>query len=136
MYVSKHGTVAGGPPELVRRLLCQGATSYALRSRHAEPRQGLGRKARVLAVVHGWMPSLAAGSERMMQHLLDALPRTEFEVAVLSFGIGGNHQDGEYYEYEGIPVFVGFGVPFPPDIIITHHGFAARVVQDICQEWP
>jgi len=72
----------------------------------------------------------------MMQHLLDALPRTEFEVAVLSFGIGGDHQDGEYYEYDGIPVFVGFGVPFPPDIIITHHGFAARVVQDICQEWP
>jgi len=111
-----------------------GAQALTERARHGDPRQNLGRKARVLAVVHGWMPYLAAGSERMMQHLLDALPREEFDVRVLSFGF--EDPVGQDYEYEGLPVHIGYSVEEPPDVIITHHGPAARVVQDLVTDFP
>lgn len=132
---AKGGTLLGGPTELIRRMLAQGSKSMNQRTRHLVSRQDLGRKARVLAVVHGWMPYLAAGSERMMQHMLDALPREEFDVAVLSFGFGGGDEQGDYI-YEGTPVHVGYTAPFVPDVIITHHGPAARVVQDMAADHP
>lgn len=135
-YRTQAGTLCGGPPDMVRRFLAQGAQPVVLRSRHSVPSQGLGRKARVLAVVHGWMPALAAGSERMMQHLLAALPAEEFDVSVLSFGISGTESYGDYYEYEGVPVQVGFTPNEPPDVVITHHGPGARVVQDLCTDYP
>lgn len=125
------GTLMTGPSELILRMLAKGANSAVLRERHRTPGQGLQRKARVLAVVHGWLPTLAAGSERMMQHMLDALPQDEFEVRVLSlFG------EGKDYTYEGTPVENGFSPSEAPDIIITHHGPAARVVQALSQDYP
>lgn len=133
---TKGGTVVGGPKPVLVRMLAQGAKPAFIRSTHAVHRQNLGRPARVLAVVHGWMPYLAAGSERMMQHLLDALPREEFEVAVLSLGYGDERYRQEPYEYEGTTVFSGYDVPFEPDIIVTHHGPSARVVQSISEDFP
>lgn len=124
------------PLQVAVRLLSQGATPAELRRKHENPSQGLNRKVRVLAVVHGWMPYLAAGSERMMQHMLDALPREEFEVAVLSFGVADTRFEKTPYEYQGLPVYVGYQPPFAPDIIITHHGPGARVSQAIAQEYP
>lgn len=117
-------------------MLALGAQPMASRVRHEDPRQGLDRKVRVLAVVHGWMPYLAAGSERMMQHLIDALPRDEFEVSVLSFGFEDPRPCQTDYEYEGTQVRTGFGVIDVPDIIITHHGPASRVVMDLCVDLP
>lgn len=133
---AKGGTLVGGPKPVLVRMLAQGAKPAFTRSTHAVHRQNLGRPARVLAVVHGWMPYLAAGSERMMQHLLDALPREEFEVAVLSLGYGDERYLQEPYEYEGTTVFSGYDVPFEPDIIVTHHGPSARVVQAISEDFP
>jgi Glycosyl transferases group 1 len=128
--------VMTAPTEVALRMIAQGATPATLRTKHENPRQGLGRPARVLAVVHGWMPYLAAGSERMMQHMLDALPRDEFEVAVLSLGYGDDPGAESFYVYEGLPVTVGYEPPFVPDIIITHHGPGSRVVQALSQEYP
>jgi glycosyltransferase involved in cell wall biosynthesis len=95
-----------------------------------------GRKVRVLAVVHGWFPALAAGSERMMQHLLDSLPPAEFEVEILSFGVGEDAIEEDRYVYEGTPVHRGFDPPFSPDLIFVHHGPAARVVPAISAQHP
>lgn len=133
---AKGGTLLGGPNEVMMRMLAQGAMPVSLREKHVVSRQDLGRKARVLAVVHGWMPYLAAGSERMLQHMLDALPRDEFEVSVLSLGYGDDVGRKAPYEYQGIPVYVGYEAPFAPDIIVTHHGPGARVVQAISQDYP
>lgn len=130
------GTVVSGPKPVMVRMLAQGAKPAFTRTKHVEPRQNLGRPARVLAVVHGWMPYLAAGSERMVQHMLDALPREEFEVAVLSLGYGDDRYRQVPYEYEGTTVFSGYDVPFVPDIIVTHHGPSARVVQSISEDFP
>jgi glycosyltransferase involved in cell wall biosynthesis len=87
-------------------------------------------------VVHGWFPYLAAGSERMIQHMIDALPEDEFDVHVLSFGVGPDVIYEEEYEYDGIPVTVGFEPPIVPDLILTHHGPGARVSQQLAQEFP
>lgn len=130
------GTVISGPKPVIVRMLAQGAKPAFTRTKHVVHRQNLGRPARVLAVVHGWMPYLAAGSERMVQHMLDALPRDEFEVAVLSLGYGDDRYRQVPYEYEGITVFSGYDVPFVPDIIVTHHGPSARVVQSISEDFP
>jgi glycosyltransferase involved in cell wall biosynthesis len=132
---AKGGTLMSGPTEVIMRMVAQGAVPAKLRAKHVVPRQDLGRRARVLAVVHGWMPSLAAGSERMLQHMLDALPRDEFEISVLSLGIGDDYPVKQY-EYQGLPVHVGYAPPFEPDIIITHHGPGARVTQAISQDYP
>jgi hypothetical protein len=132
---AKGGTLMSGPTEVIMRMVAQGAVPAKLRTKHVVPRQDLGRRARVLAVVHGWMPSLAAGSERMLQHMLDALPRDEFDVAVLSLGIGDDYPVKQY-EYQGLPVYVGYTPPFEPDIIVTHHGPGARVTQAISQDYP
>lgn len=130
------GTVVSGPKPVMVRMLAQGAKPALTRTKHVVHRQNLGRPARVLAVVHGWMPYLAAGSERMVQHMLDALPREEFEVAVLSLGYGDERYRQVPYEYEGTTVFSGYDVPFVPDIIVTHHGPSARVVQSISEDFP
>lgn len=127
--------VMTAPTEVAMRLIAQGAKPFALRTKLVNCRQDLGRPARVLAVVHGWMPTLAAGSERMLQHMLDALPRDEFEVAVLSLGFGDDRYVTEY-EYQGLPVYVGYEAPFVPDIIVTHHGPGSRVVQGLTQDFP
>lgn len=127
--------VMTAPTQVAMRLIAQGAKPAALRSAHVARRQNLDRKVRVLAVVHGWMPALAAGSERMLQHMLDALPRNEFEVAVLSLGFGDDRRVTAY-EYQGLPVYVGYDPPFQPDIIVTHHGPASRVVQALSQDFP
>lgn len=133
---AKGGTILGGPNQVMMRMLAQGATPLSLRKKHVSSRQNLGRPARVLAVVHGWMPYLAAGSERMLQHMLDSLPRDEFDVTVLSLGYGDDLESKAPYTYQGLPVFVGYESPIVPDIIITHHGPSARVVQAISQDFP
>lgn len=133
---AKGGTLMSGPVPVMMRLIAQGAQPATLRKRHAIPGQGLNRKVRVLAVVHGWMPYLAAGSERMLQHMLDALPRDEFEVTVLSLGYGDTRFRKDPYTYQGLPVHVGYEVPVTPDIIITHHGPSARLVQAISADYP
>jgi len=68
--------------------------------------------------------------------MLDALPREEFEVAVLSLGFGDERYRQVPYDYEGTTVFSGYDVPFVPDIIVTHHGPSARVVQSISEDFP
>lgn len=129
------GTVLDGPPELVRRFLAQGGKLLDSPGFSFGPHVS-GRKVRVLAVVHGWFPHLAAGSERMLQHMLDALPRDEFEVEILSFGAGPDVIYETEYEYEGKHVTVGFDPPFVPDLIVTHHGPGARVTQALALEFP
>lgn len=133
---SAGGTVYTGPAELVRRMLEQGATPVESRSPREATARTPGTPVRVLAVVHGWMPYLAAGSERMMQHLLDALPPGEFETAVLCFGHGDTRHRPQTYTYEGTNVHIGYSAPFVPDIIITHHGPGARVCRDLAHEFP
>lgn len=133
---ARGGTLVSGPMPVLVRMLAQGARPATIRQKHDVPRQNLGRKVRVLAVVHGWMPYLAAGSERMVQHMLDSLPRDEFEVAVLSLGFGDERYNQVPYDYEGTTVYSGFDVPFDPDIIVTHHGPSARVVQAISAGFP
>jgi hypothetical protein len=125
------GTQIGGPPDLVRRFLAQGARSPYDRVQHETTAKVSGRKTRVLAVVHGYLPDLAAGSERMVQHMLAALPAEEFAVSVLSF----NGSQPRYVS-EGIPVKVGYSPDEAPDIIITHHGQASRVTLDLANEYP
>lgn len=132
----ENGGQIGVPLEVARRFLISGGkiTSPALDRRPIKPPTG--RKVRVLAVVHGWFPGLAAGSERMMQHLLDALPRDEFEVHIQSFGVQEDVLMETEYEYEGIGVSVGLDPTFVPDVIITHHGPAARVVPTYYGQFP
>lgn len=71
----------------------------------------------------------------MLQHMLDALPRDEFEVHILSFGASPEVIYESHYEYEGIPVTIGYEAPFDPDLIITHHGPGARVSKALAQEY-
>lgn len=125
----------GGPAPLLRRFLAQGGSIVDTLPRNGKPRVS-GRRVRTLVVVHGWFPYLAAGSERMLQHMLDALPRDEFEIQILSFGAGPSVIPHAHYEYEGLPVTIGFDAPFSPDLIITHHGPGARVSQALGQEFP
>jgi len=66
--------------------------------------------------------------------MIDALPRDEFEVSVLSFGFEDNIC--EDYLYENTPVHVGYSTEEVPDVIITHHGPASRVVQDMSLQFP
>ncbi len=72
----------------------------------------------------------------MLQHMLDALPRNEFEIEVLSFGQSPEVLHDTEYEYGGIPVTVGYDPKIVPDLIITHHGPGARVTEDLAQEFP
>lgn len=133
--LTANGTLMGGPAQAMRRMLFQGA-----RVLDPAPRSPLkvesGRRVRVLAVVHGWFPALAAGSERMMQHLLDALPRDEFEVEILSFGMGDGHTLESSYTYQGTRVTRGFDSPIIPDLIILHHGYAARTLPSFSEQYP
>lgn len=131
------GGMLGMHPELARRFLFQGARSQTVPPRTPRP-VPLDRKVRVLAVVHGWMPSLAAGSERMLQHMLDALPEDEFETEILSFGVGEDVQTDRTYTYDGRLVHRGFSVhtDFEPDVIVFHHGYAARVLPALYAEYP
>lgn len=94
------------------------------------------RKVKVLAVVHGWMPYLAAGSERMLQHMLAALPKIEYEIEILSRGSADTRYEATPYEYEGMLVTTGFTPQFEPDLIITHHGPSARVVSLLREDYP
>lgn len=120
----------------MRQILVQGAEVIDPQPRFPE-KVPADRKVRVLAVVHGWFPYLAAGSERMMQHLLSALPEDEFEVEILSFGFGEKDSTLEAeYEYQGMHVTRGFNPPFKPDLVILHHEFAARWVQALAEDYP
>lgn len=121
------GGKMGVPVEVAHQFLMGGARLPEIPARNPQkvPRN---RRVRVLAVVHGWFPGLAAGSERMMQHLLDALPQDEFDVHILSFGVQEEPLTVTQMEYEGTPVTIGTTPPIEPDLIITHHGIAARVV--------
>ena len=134
IYTSS-GTRMGGPGPLIRRFLAHGGHVAEPQPRNGKPRVS-GRPVRVLAVVHGWFPYLAAGSERMLQHMLDALPQDEFDIEILSFGAGPEVIYESEYEYEGVRVTVGFDPPFQPDLIITHHGPGARVSAQLAQEFP
>lgn len=131
------GSVIGGPGPLLRRFLAQGGSLVDPKPRIGSPSVS-GRKARVLVVVHGWFPHLAAGSERMVQHMLNALPRDEFEVEILSFGAAPYVIFDTEYEYEGIHVTIGYDPPaqFEPDLILTHHGPGARVTHQLTQQFP
>lgn len=131
------GAVIGGPSPLVRRFLAQGGSLVDPLPRNKNVLIA-GRKARVLVVVHGWFPHLAAGSERMLQHMLSALPRDEFEIEILSFGAAPYVIHDTEYEYDGVHVTVGYDPPaqFEPDLIITHHGPGARVTHQLSQEFP
>lgn len=129
------GARFGGPPELVRRFLAQGGRVASPAPRIGKPNV-TGRKVQVLAVVHGWFPHLAAGSERMLQHMLDALPRDEFDIRVLSFGQCEQVLFETDYVYEGIPVKIGYTPDFVPDLIITHHGPGARVTESLAEDFP
>jgi glycosyltransferase involved in cell wall biosynthesis len=130
------GTRIGVDPEGARRFLFQGARLVNPSPRPERKRVPHGDKVRVLAVVHGWFPYLAAGSERMLQHMLDALPRDEFEVHILSAGATDPRQHGTEYEYEGVGVTLGYNPPFTPDLIVTHHGPSARVCTQLKEEFP
>jgi glycosyltransferase involved in cell wall biosynthesis len=130
------GTEMTGPPEMIRGFLSQGAKCLPSADRTPNPPRVVGRPIRVLAVVHGWFPWLAAGSERMLQHMLDALPRDSFEVEVLSFGVGDTRGNPGDYVHEGTPVTVGFVPRSAPDIIVTHHGPGSRVSRDLASEFP
>lgn len=121
---------------MIRAFLSQGSTPVSSREQNKTPLGITGRKVRVLAVVHGWMPYLAAGSERMVQHMLSALPPEEFDVEILSFGFADDRYAQADYISEGFPVTMGFVPKHIPDIIITHHGPGARVTQDLCEEFP
>jgi len=134
IYTSS-GTRMGGPGPLIRRFLAHGGRVAEPKPRIGKPNVS-GRRVRVLAVVHGWFPYLAAGSERMLQHMLSALPKDEFEIEVLSFGAGPDVIYVDEYEYDGILVTVGFDPPFEPDLIVTHHGPGARVSNQLAQEFP
>lgn len=130
------GSLVGGPALALSRLLFAGGrvVDPAPRTPAKVPAN---RRVRVLAVVHGWFPALAAGSERMMQHLLDALPTDEYHIEILSFGVGETDSTTESeYLYEGYWVHRGFRPPFVPDLIITHHGMAARVVSGFSEVFP
>lgn len=129
------GARFGGPSELIRRFLARGGHIVDALPRN-EVSKVSGRRVRVLAVVHGWFPTLAAGSERMLQHMLTALPSDEFEVHVLSFGQTKEVLYETDYVYDGIPVTIGYSAPFVPDVIVTHHGPGARVTEDLAQEFP
>lgn len=124
----------GGDNDLVRRFLVQGGSLL-----DPEPRSGRplvkGRKVRVLVVVHGWFPELAAGSERMLQHMISVLPKDQFEVHIQSLGTSRRGGPGQY-EYDGIPVTISYDPPIEPDLILTHHGPGARLCQSIGQEFP
>ena len=134
IYTSS-GTRMGAPGPVLRRFLAQGGCIAGPQTRNGKPHVS-GRRVRVLAVVHGWFPYLAAGSERMLQHMLSALPDDEFEIEVLSFGVGPDVIYEEEYDYDGLHVTVGFDPPFEPDLIITHHGPGARVSHQLAQEFP
>lgn len=102
------------------------------------PTRVTGRKARVLAVVHGWMPTLAAGSERMMQHLLDALPKDEFDIEVLSFGVANGQATDlrTTYVYDGLDVTQGYAPRWAPDVIVYHHVAASRAMPALQARFP
>jgi hypothetical protein len=123
-------------PEIALRFLFQGAHLASPSDRQELVRVPASRRVRVLAVVHGWFPDLAAGSERMLQHMLDALPEDEFEVDILSAGSASSEDTKMYYEYEGRPVKIGYAPDFVPDLIITHHGPSARVVTGLLELFP
>jgi hypothetical protein len=72
----------------------------------------------------------------MVQHMLDALPRDEFEVEVLSFGAGDVVGTASPYWYEGTKVTRGFVTDFVPDVIITHHGPGSRVSRSFAEQHP
>lgn len=130
------GSMLGGPSELIRRFLARGGEFIADSSVSRQIVPVSGRKVRVLVVVHGWFPYLAAGSERMLQHMISALPRDEFDIRILSFGVGPEVIYETEYEYDGLPVTIGYTPDVAPDLIITHHGPGARVTQSLSEDFP
>lgn len=134
--VLSSGSALGCDPDLALRFLYQGA-KVVNRNRGSErDTVPASRKVHILAVVHGWFPNLAAGSERMLQHMLDALPRDEFEVEILSQGVGDPQGSPGEYWYEGTRVKVGYIPDFTPDLIVTHHGPASRVTSGLVEVFP
>lgn len=72
----------------------------------------------------------------MLQHMIAALPRDEFDIRVLSFGASSEVIYDTEYEYDGLPVKIGYAPDVAPDLIITHHGPGARVTQSLAEEFP
>lgn len=134
--VLSSGSALGCDPDLALRFLYQGAKVVNPSRGSDRDTVPAGRKVRVLAVVHGWFPNLAAGSERMLQHMLDALPRDEFEVQILSQGTADPQGFPDDYVYEGTRVKVGYVPDYVPDLIITHHGPASRVTSGLVEMFP
>lgn len=134
--VLSSGTQMGVNTEGAYHFLYNGARLSDPIMQHPRPQVPNDRKVRVLAVVHGWLPYLAAGSERMLQHMLAALPRDEFDVEILSRGSADTRETSEPYEYEGMTVTTGFTPQSSPDVIVTHHGPSARVVSLLRQDYP
>lgn len=69
--------------------------------------------------VHGWLPHLAAGSERAMQHLLKPLIDSGSEVTVFAL-----QAIGDPYQFEGAWVIPGppsLDSLSKPDLVLTHH---------------
>lgn len=78
---------------------------------------------KVLAIVHGYLPTLAAGSERMLQHMLRPLVAAGHEVVLWSLD---DDTEG-VRDVEGVTVFSGAqDHRCAPDVIITHHEHGAR----------
>lgn len=78
---------------------------------------------KILAVVHGYLPSLAAGSERMLQHMLAPLVEGGHDVELLSL-----MDDDVRWDVDGVACRGGFpdAREFSPDVIITHHDLGSR----------
>lgn len=78
---------------------------------------------KILAVVHGYLPALAAGSERMLQHMLAPLVAAGHDVELISL-----MDDEVLWDVEGVRCRGGFpnANEFSPDVIITHHDLGAR----------
>lgn len=74
---------------------------------------------RVYITVHGWLPDLAAGSERAMQHLVKPLVDRGDEVVVFA-----TQSLGAPYDCEGARVIRGMPEIHTldkPDIVLAHH---------------
>lgn len=88
---------------------------------------------KVLAVLHGYLPNLAAGSERMVQHMLAPLVADGHDVELWSL----MDEPGEWM-IDGVRCRGGRPDhrSVKPDIILTHHDFGSRYAAFIAAMHP